>query len=57
MGSDDVVLDADVCKAHVGNHGSRIRAEFSRRCAALRDPDSGEAFPPISLHRLETEEQ
>lgn len=39
-GSQDVLLDADVCKGHMGGHGARTRAEYARRrAAALMGPE------------------
>jgi hypothetical protein len=39
-GSQDVLLDAEVCKGHMGGHGARTRSEYARRrAAALAGPE------------------
>jgi hypothetical protein len=37
-GSEEAILDAEVCKGHMGAHGRLIRAEFDRRRDARLAP-------------------
>jgi len=44
----EVVLDAEMCKGHMGGHAGKIRAEYARRRSKFLAPDAGDGYEPAA---------